>query len=496
MASFFSGPEIIDDSAFIQIRFRDIVPENHPVRYIDRFIESIDVKPFETKYKVGNGFKGRAPKNVRLMLKVILYAIYCRIYSARKIDYATNHFADFWFFTQSERISHDKISEFLLLHGEQIHPIFLETIRLASTNDLLDFSALYEDGFKIKANASNKNCRTLKRLANEEQKLSENLTAILAKLQLPQEDENASMEKKKIVSALEKIASLREELQSRINERSKNKAPSYAKKIAENARINKTDSDAELMKQKDKSNAVSYLKETAVDSKADIVIASALSGHDDEIQLSLPLAQKANQNCVNAGCTEKYGTVVADSRFTSTANCDVFEKAGITLIGPTQNSEHQSRVVNPDRITFEYNKDGNSVYCSEGQELPCIRSFHSSSLNTDINVFRNPEACRQCTRLNDCTKSKDEFRTVKLDARIDAQQRVLERYNSEHGQQLYKKRSHSAETYQGDMKQNGKFLRFLRRGIGKVGIDSVLQDIVWNLRRIITDKGSAIVWNT
>ncbi len=496
MADHFDGPAKCDDGAFISIRFRDLVPENHPVRYIDKFIDEIDTKPFESKYKVGGGKAGRAPKDVRLMLKVILYAIYCRIYSARKIDYATEHFADFWFFTYGIRISHDKISEFIIAHGDDIHPVFLATIELASKNDLLNFSALYEDGFKIKANASNKTCRTLDGLNKEEQKLSKNLDAAIANLQLPQDDEIAKEERRKTESALGKIASLREELQKRIDERSKNKSPSKAKDIKEKARINLTDADAEMMKQKDKSNAVSYLKETAVDSKTDIVIASAISGHDDEIQLSLPLTKQANQNCQDAGCAEKYDTVVTDSRFTSIGNCEAFEKEEIILIGPTQSSEHQSREPDPKRITFQYNKEENSVHCTEGQVLPCVRTFHSTEVNADINVFQNPQACAQCARLNDCTKSKEGFRTVKLDVRYEIQQRVLERYNSEEGQQLYKKRSHSGETYQGDMKQNGRFLRFLRRGIGKVGIDSVFQDIVWNLRRIINAKGLAIVWNT
>ena len=496
MSGYFDGPDKCDDGAFMQIRFRDLVPQNHPVRYIDRFIDGIDVAPFESRYKVGSGKKGRAPKDIHLMLKVILYALYCRIYSAHKIDYSTEHFGDFWFFTHGQRISHDKISDFINIHGDDIHPIFLETIGLASKNDLLDFSALYEDGFKVKANASNKRCRTLDGLNKEEKKLSENLDAALAKLQLSEDDEAAIEDKKKLTNALSKIASLREELQKRIAVRSVNKPPSKFKHLEESSRINLTDSDTEMMKQKDKSNAVSYLKEAAVDPKADIVMASAVSGHDDEIELSLDIFQQANENCENAGCSEKYDTAVVDAGFTSIANCEAFEKNGITLIGPTQNSEHQKRTQDSNRITMIYDKEDNSVRCSLGQVLPCVRSYYSKEHNADINVFNNPEACAMCSRLKDCTDSKDGFRTVKLDARYDIQQRVLQRYLSEEGQEIYKKRSHCAETYQGDLKHNGRFIHFLRRGIGKVGIDSVLLDIVWNLRRIFNAKGPAIVWNT
>jgi transposase len=495
MANHFSGPSACDDGALIQIRFRDLVPENHPVRYIDRFIETIDVNSFQNRYKVGNGLKGRAPKDVRLLLKVILYAIFCRIYSARKIDYATANYADFWFFTHQERISHDKISDFLMVHAEDIHPIFLETISLASRNDLLDFSALYEDGFKIKANASLKRTYNLQSLDKKEQKLSDNLSAALEKLQQPQEDESAREQRDKAQSALAKIASLRDELQNRIQQRSIGKPPSKATVISKSARINMTDTDAEVMTQKDSSHAVSYLKETAVDPKADIVLGSVVSGHDDEIQLSLPLTQQANQNVKDVGCKQSYSTVVTDSRFTSIANCAAFEQENLTLIGPTASYEHSRREPDAKAISFQYNEADNTVKCSEGQTLHYQRTFHNTEENADKNVYNNPEACSKCPRLKDCTKSKEGYRTVKLDTRYPAQQRSLQLYLSEQGQYLYKKRSHVGETYQGDLKQNGRFLRFLRRGITKVQVDSRLHDIVWNLRRIIKAKGANIAWS-
>lgn len=489
MANHFDGPQMCNDADFIHIRFRDVVPENHPVKFIDQFIDGVDIKHFESKYKVGAGLKGRAPKDIRLMLKVILYALYCRIYSARKIDYATETFADFWLFTYKKRISHDKISEFIIMHGDDIHTVFLATISLASQNELLDFSALYEDGFKIKANASIKRCRTIDGLSKEEIRLSKNLDAALATLQLPEDDQCARDERKKTQSALEKIASLRDELQKRIKERSEGKAPSQLQKLEEKAMINLTDSDAELMRQKDKSSAVSYLKVTAVDPKSDIVLGSTISGHDNENQQSLSLALESNSNCKDAGCDKKYDTTVADSGFITGKNCADFEKEKISLIGPTQSHEHSVRTKDSQEITFHYAEKENTVTCSQGAVLLLDREYYSTSDEYLKKIFSNPQACSQCPRLNDCTKSKDKFRTVKLSEYAGAQQRVLDRYLSEAGQQLYKKRSHSAETYQGDLKQNGGFQRFLRRGIKKVKIDSVLHDIVWNLRRIFNTKG-------
>ena len=493
MADHFSGPQACDDGAFIEVRFRDLVPDSHPIRFIDEFIESIDVSTFSSRYCVGSGQKGRAPKDIRLMLKVILYAVYVRLYSARRIDYASAHYADFWFVTHGMRISHDKISDFIVMHGEEIHSVFLETIGLASRNDLLDFSALYEDGFQIKANASIKRSYQLDGLDKKEQKLSDNLAIVLAKLQQPEEDESAKTERQKVQDGLSKIASLREELQKRIAQRTEGKAPWKAKRATKNLRINMTDPDAEIMKQKDGSHAVSYLRETAVDSRADIIIGSEISGHYNEIQLSLPLAKQANQNCEDAGCSKTYTTIVADSGFISMENCEAFEQAQLVLIGPTQALEHQNREPSPDRITFSYNESDNMVTCSEGQNLYCQ---YPSSEKGAFSRFSNQQACKQCARVRDCTNSIRGYRTVKLNSHYRVQQRTLKRYLSKEGQLLYGKRSHSGETYQGDLKNNGRFIRFLRRGIKKAKVDAQLQDIVWNLRRIINLKGPGIIWGT
>ena len=187
MASHYHGPNQCDDADYKLIRYRDLVPDDHPVRYIERFLCGVDVSSFEKRYKVGPGQTGRAPKDVRMMLGVVLYGLYSRKYSARKIDYATEHYSDFWFFTHGQRISHDKISEFINLHEADIHRVFLSTISLAQLNGLLNFDGLYQDGFYLRANASKKRSYSLEGLNKREKKLSLALEEVLRQLQSHEE---------------------------------------------------------------------------------------------------------------------------------------------------------------------------------------------------------------------------------------------------------------------------------------------------------------------
>ena len=95
MASYFDEPDSCDDGAFIQVRFDDILPVNHPANLIKKFLSTIDLSPFIEKYQVSHGQAGRPPKGIRMMLGVLLYGIYSRIYSAHKLDKATYSYSDF-----------------------------------------------------------------------------------------------------------------------------------------------------------------------------------------------------------------------------------------------------------------------------------------------------------------------------------------------------------------------------------------------------------------
>lgn len=489
MANHFNIPNASDDGKLTVIRYRDLLPNDHPARYIERFISDMDVSSFEARYKVGPGQKGRAPKGIRTMLGVILYGLYCRKYSARKIDYATEHHADFWFFTLGGRISHDKITEFMNLHGADIHKVFLETITLAQTNGLLNFKSLYMDGFFLKANASKRKSYSLQGLSKKETKLAAALDEALAEIKSQTPDPILEARLNTAKKDLELIDSLKKRLNNKIQTRAKDKAPYQVKEMTEKMTINATDGDSDLMKQKDDSVANAYLEVYATDSKADIIVASSIAGHNDEPHMALNVFEQAQKNCQGKG---EYQNIVADSNFTTSENCQAFEAKEASMIGPTRSHEQHSA---PGAITFSYDETKQCILCSCGATFQEEERYYDKYKKTTIVVFSNKVACQGCKNLSQCTKSKEGYRRIRMDIRRPAQQRTQERYKSEEGKALYKKRSHAAETYQGDKKLNGSFVQLLYRGLEKVKAEALWLDIVWNLRRIFNAKQGHIAWS-
>lgn len=494
MASYFEKPNYEDDGAFITIRFNDILPENHPAVLIKKFIDNIDTSIFENKYKVGKNQKGRAPKDVKMMLGIILYALHSRIYSAHKIEYATENYSDFWVFTHKQKISHDKISNFLILHKEEIFIIFLETILLAHRNKLLSFECLYIDGFLIKANASKNKSYNKKKLMENESKIAKALGELLLKLE-NDEDEEIIKQKKEVQNKLEKISGLKEELNRRIKKRGEKDSSGVYKRREEKTTINLTDKDSELSKMKNDYYSNSYTKVCALDPKRDIIISSNIEGHNNESSKLIPLLKKANINCEKVGY---YNKIAADSNFNTVSNCSDLEKDQIEFIAPTKTYEYRLRnkEKHKNKPSFMYNEQKDVFVCSEGIELKKSKIFNDKKMKVIYITYANKKGCIDCQKLNDCTKSKFKHKKIKVDNRFLSQEKVLKRYLSDEGKKIYKKRQHVAEVFQGDLKQNGRFIQLLRRGIDKVSFDSILHDISWNLRKIFNASGDKIIFQT
>ena len=496
MASFYDEPDQYDDGEFITIRYNDIHREDHPAKLIKQFVSKLDITAFAKRYNVGKGKAGRPPKGIRMMLGLILFALFERMYSAHDIDYATYNYSDFWIFSHKKRISHDKISDFVNIHEEEMKDVFLETILLADNNKLLSFETLYQDGFLIKANASKEKNYTLKGLDKKEKKLSEALDNIFEKLKEDIIAPETIKEKQELEEKLKKILELKDELNKKIKNRMDGKRPDKVKNRLDKIAINSTDKDCNIMKMKDGSHANAYLKITAVDSKADIVVGSSVHGHFDESHNSVKLFKETNKNCSKTG--KQYTSVCFDSGFNTLGSCVSFKAMGVEVTSPTKQFENEKR--NPEKyknkISYQYNVEKHCVICSEGGVLTEKSRYECEKKGTVFYKFRNKEKCKCCERRPECTSNKKGYFEARVDSRQPYQQQVLDKFKSKEGQKVYKKRMHTAETYQGDLKQNGKYERFYKRGVPKVYIESILHDAVWNLRRIFNATGSNIAWET
>lgn len=129
----------------------ELIPEEHPVRVVDRIIDDVDISSLISSYK-GGGTSSYHPK---MMLKVIIYSYLRNIYSSRKMEESLKESIHFMWLSGMNYPDHNTINRF---RGERLEgslkDIFSQVVLLLVDEGYISLKRAYIDGTKIEANAS------------------------------------------------------------------------------------------------------------------------------------------------------------------------------------------------------------------------------------------------------------------------------------------------------------------------------------------------------
>ena len=129
----------------------ELIPEDHPVRVVDRILDDVDISFLISSYR-GGGTSSYHPK---MMLKVIIYSYLRNIYSSRKIEEALKESIHFMWLSGMSYPDHNTINRF---RGERLEnslkDIFSQVVLLLADEGHVSLKKAYIDGTKIEANAS------------------------------------------------------------------------------------------------------------------------------------------------------------------------------------------------------------------------------------------------------------------------------------------------------------------------------------------------------
>lgn len=127
------------------------IPENHPVRVVNRVIDQISISALEKKYE-GGGTSSYHPK---MLLKVMVYSYLTNVYSSRKIEEALQQNIHFMWLSGMNEPDHNTINRFRGMRLKDVlKPIFVQVVQLLAEAGLVSLKELYVDGTKIEANAN------------------------------------------------------------------------------------------------------------------------------------------------------------------------------------------------------------------------------------------------------------------------------------------------------------------------------------------------------
>ena len=481
----------------------DRIPDNHPVRLVNKVVDELDLSSIFSNYKGG----GTSSFHPRMMVKVLFYSYLSNVYSCRKIEKALQENIYFMWLSGNSTPDFRTINDF---RGKrlktQIHGLFAEVVKLLQELNLVSLDMQYIDGTKIESAANRYTFVWRKSTEKHKAKLEEKIKTVLQEIdshiktdakentsELPQNIDTALLKEKlselntKLKQSPKTIAKQLETLQNEHLPRLE-KYEKQLEILGDRNSYSKTDTDAGFMRLKDDHMQNGQLKPAY---NAQISSEEQFITHYSIHQTAGDTTTlESHLNGFEEAYNQQSKDVVTDAGYGSEENYEMLEAKGIdAYVKYNYFHKEQKRSIKNNPFLSQnlfYNKEKDFYVCPMGQHMQNIgESKRTSSNGYDAKVTRyQVKRCEGCPLRGLCHQAKGN-RTIEVNYRlIELKEKAKELLNSELGLAHRSKRPIEVEAIFGQLKSNNKFTRFTLRGLKKVNLEFGLMAIAHNLRKL------------
>lgn len=440
-----------------QIRIMSLeqqIPELAVVRFIDIFVETLDMVQLGFKYAETNktGNKPYAPKD---LMKLYIYGYFYGIRSSRKLETETKRNLEIRWLIYELSPDFKTISDFRKDNIDAIKKVFTSFTLLCQEQELIGGSTIGIDGTKVKAVNSPEKVYTKESIKKDKKYVDKKIEKYIKDLEDSEKDDKEGQEpsKESIKNAIEKLKEKKKELIK------------IEKEITENGKqVAKTDKDCRLMKTR-KGFEACYNIQTVVDSKHKLIVTYDVTNDcNDEEQLE-PMVKRA-QEIIG----DKEIEVLVDRGYRNADQVENVEKNGTRVYMPEKDTRPGD---------FKYNEITDSYVCMEGKTLKYESSFKQKGRYVKRYKCKD---CEGCIKRDQCTKSKT-GRTIK----VLKNQKIIDEVDNrtKRNPEKMKERSKICEHPFGTIKQNMGFRYFSIKSLRKVQAEAGLVMLAYNIKRVI-----------
>ncbi|MCK5907141.1 MAG: IS1182 family transposase [Flavobacteriales bacterium] len=436
-----------------------------PVRVYDTFIDCLDIE--ELGLKLNDNALGCSSYDPISMLKILVYAYSYGWRGSRKIERALHHNLSFIWLAGGLKPDFKTISNFRKNNLSVLKNVLVQSARLAMKLNLIHGNTLFTDGSKFRANAGNRETKSLEKWSRYEKHVSQRIDQLL--------EESKSIDKKEI----ESLVSIDKELKSEL--KLKAKITGLLKEFKGEERVNGTDPECKIMKGRQGSHAGYNVQSTTDESHGLIV---ALEGTDSGNDLN---ALSKQVEIAEKNLEKECSTICADAGYSSIEDLVPLVGKGKTVVVPSQKQAQKvSKEESFSKDKFIYISDKDIYLCPEGKEL--CRASSKDVLKVIDYKIKNKEECKTCQHFGTCTSAKY-GRTLRRSVHEEVREEIAKIYESDLGQEVYSKRKMRAELQFGHFKRNLGAGAFLLRGIKAINAELGILGACFNLSRMITLTG-------
>ena len=486
----------------------DLIDRNHPVRVVSDVMDRIDISCLMKTYEGG----GCSAYHPRLLLKVLVYAYLCNIYSSRGIEASVKESIHMMWLAGLQRPDHNTINRF---RGKRLSgvlkQVFANVVKLLVESGHVSLKQAYTDGTKIEANAGRYTFVWAKSVETNRAKLAAQIEELWGHAEAVAAEELKD-QRPEAFGATDpaEVARTIELIDAALGSDKKKKLPAEVRKKLDHARktfpgrvaeynekervlagrgsYSKTDPDATFTRMKEDHLGNSQLKPAYnVQVSSNNQYVTNYSAHQNPGDSSTFPAHFAQFE-------ELYGEVpqevCTDAGYGSEENYKLLEDSEVDAYVKHNMFYREEKGKAPVKAfgaeSLHYNAANDTYTCPMGQPMRNIgRQSQKTSTGFVQHVDRYQAVnCNGCPMRGACHKAEgDRIMEVNHNAaRLRAKAGGLLR--TERGIEHRKKRSCDVETVFGNIKQNKGFRRFMLRGLPKVEIEFGLLAIAHNLKKM------------
>ncbi len=448
----------------------EYVSEDNPVRFIDAFVESLDLKALGFRHAVLQE-TGRPPYHPSVLLKLYVYGYLKRIRSSRQLEKESHRNVEVIWLTGKLMPDHKTIANFRRDNREAIREVCRAFTRFCRELDLFGGELVAIDGSKFKAVNNKGRNFTERKLKRAMKDIEKKIDAYLDEL-----DENDANEPDEHKPTAEE---LKEKIQ-RLKERMK-KYKGLKKKMEDTGetQISLTDPDSRSMPLAGGPRTqVGYNVQVSADEKHMLIVDHEVTNAVTDRDLLSHMAKRA-KDLLGVDQLE----ILADMGYYHGKEVKACLGAGITPFIPKPHTSASRKHGLFSKEDFRYDLQQECYWCPAGEKL--TYRFQTTEKGRDIKYYAS-SACAQCGIKAQCTRSKDGRRIARWvdeDLLDEMKRRVQE------SPEKMKLRKRLAEHPFGTIKHSMDQGYFLMKRLPNVGAEMSLSVLAYNLKRVINILG-------
>ena len=444
-------------------RLEDYVGPENPVRFLDAFVEKLDLAKLGFT-KAVCASTGAPPYPPAALLKLYLYGYLHRLRSSRGLEVECHRNVELIWLTGKLAPDFKTIADFRKDNLKALKAVHRQFIVLCRQLDLFGGQLLAIDGSKFRAVNSRDNnfsAGKLKELiANADARLAEYLKTMdeadAAEPAAAPLDQAALQAK---IAALQEKRDWHEELLAQLDEEQK--------------QISTTDPDTRRM-HTGNGNVVGYNAQLAVDAKHKLIAAADVTNDVTDYRQLANVAIEAKQN-LGVQQTE----VVADKGYYNAAEVSRCVEQQITPHIPKADTSANTQQGLFGKSCFRFDAQKNVYVCPGNQELTYRFSTHE--LGRDIHYYR-ASACKSCALKPQCTRNKAN-RTITREDNEALMEAMAQRLKRE--PEKFRLRKSLVEHPFGTIKRWMGCTHFAMKGLEKVRTEWSLITLAYNFKRVL-----------